>query len=224
MPLIIVLVECGIELIPRQIRNHSSVRRTLSEKNYYSQLLDNAFHYPAMKSLKNPEKRGRPDIAHICLLNALGSPLNKSGNLKVFVHTVHDKIFEFNPKIRIARNCRRFKGLMAKMLIDNEIQANGSNLITRFNGSLEDLINSFKNPKIMLFSKRGKLIPEYRLIFSKKVTQNSITVIGGFQKSTFSEKILSLSNKLLSLSRFSLDAWIAVNKVINYYELIHDSL
>jgi len=88
MPLIIILVECGIELIPKEIRNHSAIRKNLLSHTYSSQILDTALHHSAMKNLRNSEKRGRPDITHLCLLNALGSILNKTGNLSLYIHTV----------------------------------------------------------------------------------------------------------------------------------------
>jgi len=112
MPLTIILAECGLELIPKEIRKHPAIQRNLKRENYSSQLLDNALHHSAMVKLKNVGKRGRPDITHSCLLNALGSPLNKSGNLKLYIHTLNNKIFEFNPQIKIARNYNRFKGFM----------------------------------------------------------------------------------------------------------------
>ncbi|GAG78396.1 unnamed protein product, partial [marine sediment metagenome] len=56
-----------------EIRKHSAVRKNLSSQIYASQILDNALHHSAMKNLKNSEKRGRPDITHLCLLN----PLNR---------------------------------------------------------------------------------------------------------------------------------------------------
>ncbi|GAG78389.1 unnamed protein product, partial [marine sediment metagenome] len=31
--------------------------------------------------------------------------------LSLFIHTINNKIYEFNPEIRIARNYNRFKGL-----------------------------------------------------------------------------------------------------------------
>ncbi|MCP4762410.1 MAG: 16S rRNA methyltransferase, partial [archaeon] len=130
-PLTIILAECGLELIPKTIRKYSSVQRNLSSKNYSSQLLDNALHHSAMKDLKDFEKRGRPDILHACILNALGSPLNKSGKLNLYIHTTNDKIFKFNPEIRIARNFNRFKGLVAKLLMESEIIADGTPLITQ---------------------------------------------------------------------------------------------
>ena len=221
MPLVIILVECGIEIIPKKIRRHPAVKRHLSSKNYASQLLDNALHHSAMKTLKSHEKRGRPDITHICLLNALGSPLNKSGNLRLFIHTIHDNLFELNPEIRITRNFNRFKGLCAKILIDREIKTNGSYLVRQIEKNLNDLINSFQEPEIILFSSKGQLFKNYQELFSGNNTKNYIAIVGGFQKSNYSEKILALSRNLVSISQFSLDAWTVVSKIITYYEIIH---
>jgi len=221
MPLIIILVECGIELIPKEIRNHSAIRKNLSKQLYSSQLLDTALHHTAIRNLKNPEKRGRPDITHLCLLNALGSPLNKSGNLRLFIHTINNKIYSFNPEIKIARNYNRFKGLMAKLLIDGDVNANGVSLISEFKGELQELIDKFKNPKILLFSSRGKLIHDYKELFFEDTSRNVIAIIGGFQKNNFSEYLKSFSDKTISISRYSLDAWVVISKIINFYELSH---
>jgi len=221
MPLIIILVECGVELIPKKIRNHSSVKRNLSSKIYSSQLLDNALHHTAMINLHNAEKRGRPDITHLCLLNSLGSPLNKSGNLKIFVHTIHNKIFEFNPKIRFTKNFNRFKGLMAKLLIDGSIVTENSNLILPFQGNLKELITTFESPEIYLFSSKGELIKNYKDLFIEDFTKNYIAIVGGFQKTSFSKEILDLSENLLSISQYPLEAWVVINKIITYYELTY---
>ncbi len=222
MPLIIFLVECGLELIPKQIRKNPAVRRSVTSKNYSSQLLDNALHHSAMKNLKQFQKRGRPDITHVCMLNALGSALNKTGNLKLYIHTINNKIFEINPEIRIARNFNRFKGLTAKLLIDNKIQVNGSFLISPINGSLNDLIKKFKMPEIILLSSKGKLIKNHQDLFLKDISKNLIVIIGGFQKNNFSKNILDLTDKIISISSFHLDAWVVVAKTISYYEIVHD--
>lgn len=221
MPLILILVECGLEIIPRQIRNHSSVKKNRTNKIYSSQLLDNALHHSAMKNLKNSIKRGRPDIVHLCLLNALGSPLNKSSNLKLYIHTIKNKIFKFNPEIRMAKNFNRFKGLMAKLLIDGDIKYNGTNLIAQFTGNLKILIESFEDPEILLFSSKGKLVKDYSNIFNANISKNYIVIIGGFQKGTFSNEVLKLSNDIISISKNSLDASIVVSRIITFYELIH---
>ncbi len=222
MPLIMVLVDCGLELIPKHIRGHPAVKKNFSSHIYSSQLLDNALHHSAMKKLANSEKRGRPDITHLCLLNALGSPLNKSGNLKVFIHTINNRIFQFNSKIRIARNYNRFKGLMAKLLIDNNIDVNGNQLISQFEGNLHTLINKFKKPEIYLFSSKGDLIKDCRDIFIDDPSKNIMCIIGGFQKSNFSEEVLKSSKNVISISHYKLDAWVVISKIINFYELYHN--
>ena len=222
MPLTIILAECGIELIPKEIRNRPSVKQNLEVKNYYSQLLDNALHHSAMHDLKNKDKRGRPDITHICLLNALGSQLNKSGNLKLFVHTLTDKIFEINPELRIARNYNRFKGLIANLLLYNEIVDGDNKLITSVDGTLLDLLNSYQNSEIMILSRKGTLIKNYQKVFPEQISKNYIAIIGGFQKGSFSKEILSLSKNIVSISQYPLDAWIVVNKIINYYEITNN--
>ncbi|MFX1394216.1 MAG: 16S rRNA methyltransferase, partial [Promethearchaeota archaeon] len=198
-----------------------SVRRNLKVKKYYSQLLDNALHHSAMKQLKNSEKRGRPDITHICLLNALGSPLNKNGNLKIYIHTIQNKIFKINSEIRIARNYNRFKGLVVNLLLDRQIVDKNIELISQVDGNLKNLIKTFENSEVLLFSKTGNLIKNYQNIFPTNLSKNYIAIIGGFQKGRFSNEILLLSKKLVSISEYPLDAWIVVNKIINYYEIIH---
>ena len=219
MPLIIILVECGIELIPKSIRSHSAIKKNLSSRIYSSQLLDNALHHSAMKNLENFGKRGRPDITHLCLLNALGSPLNKTGNLKLYMHTVQDKIFQFNPEIRIARNYNRFKGLMSKLLIDRSIKIENSKLIVPFERSLQELIANIKNPEVYLFSSKGKLINNYKDLFKEDLIKNYVAILGGFQKSSFSREIIGLSKNLISISQYPLDAWVVTNKIITYYEI-----
>lgn len=222
MSLTIILVDCGLEIIPKQIRQNPSISRSISQKNYSSQLLDNALHHSAMKNLKNFEKRGRPDITHLCLLNALGSPLNKKEKLKLYIHTIHNKIFEINPDIRIARNYNRFKGLMAKLLIEEQIKTENSILISSVNENLVNLIKKFDDSELLLFSQRGKLLKSYQDLFSKNPKKNYVVVIGGFQKSTFSKQVLQLSENLISISEYPLDAWIVVSKIINCYEIIHE--
>ena len=222
MPLTIILVECGLELIPKEIKKHPAVQKNIRRASISSLLLDNALHHSAMVKLKDVGKRGRPDITHSCLLNALGSPLNKSTNLKLYIHTWSNKIFEINPQIKIARNYNRFKGLMAKLLRENEIRIKELLLIAQFNGDLRDLVKSFKKKEVIIFSSRGELVEYHLDLFNKDLSKNYIAIIGGFQKGYFAEDILNLSDKIVSISNYSLDAWIIVNKIVSFYEITND--
>lgn len=224
MPLTIILAECGLELIPLAIRNHPSIQKNVKKDSYPSKLLDNALHHSAMHLLKDKTKRGRPDITHLCLLNALGSPLNKSGNLNIYIHTVNNIIYEINPEIKIARNYNRFKGLMAKLLMEDEIKAENLLLISRIKKNLSELLKSIGSEEIILFSSKGGLVNNHSELFEKKITKNYIGIVGCFQKGLFSDEILSLSNKIVSISHYHLDAWVAISKVIGYYEISSDIL
>jgi rRNA small subunit pseudouridine methyltransferase Nep1 len=222
LPLTIILAECGIELIPDDIMDHPAVQKNLKDNNYASRILDNALHHSAMKRLEYLEKRGRPDIAHICLLNSLGSPLNITGNLRLYVHTVQNEIFEVNPQVRIARNYDRFKGLMAKLLIEGKIQTENLVLFSKYNGNLNNLIDSIENPDVALCSTKGKLVNNYQEIFPHALSKNAIFIIGGFQKGNYSTATLKISNNRISISESSLDAWVVVNKIISFYEIRHN--
>ncbi|MGM0470044.1 MAG: 16S rRNA methyltransferase [Promethearchaeati archaeon] len=220
MTLTIFLVECGLELIPKRIRSHPAVKRNLSMNNYYSQLLDNALHHSAMRRLKNHNKRGRPDIVHLCLLNALGSPLNKSGQLRIFVHTVKNRLFEFNPKIRITKNFNRFKGLMAKLLIDDGIKTEKEFLIAHVSKSLNEKLSEFEDKEKIILSEQGKQIKSFKHLYERGISKDYALIIGGFQKAAFSNNILDLSDNLISIAKESLFAWIIVSRVITFYEIM----
>ncbi|MFX1235300.1 MAG: 16S rRNA methyltransferase [Promethearchaeota archaeon] len=222
MILNLILVDCGLELIPKEIRDHPSVKKNIKSKNYASQVLDNSLHHSAMVRLRNFEKRGRPDILHNCLLNALGSPLSKNKLLKIYFHTINNRIFEINPEIRITRNYNRFKGLIAKLLIDGNIKFNHTFLIKELKQDISHLVDSIKKKEVLIFSSKGNLIEHHLDLFRDDLSKNYITIIGGFQKGGFSENILELSKKIISISKYSLDAWIVVSKVISFYEIVND--
>ena len=218
----IFLVECGLELIPEQIKNHPAIKKNIFKNNYASLLLDNAIHHSAMIKLENREKRGRPDILHNCLLHALGSPCNKKGLLSFYAHTTNGRIFQFNSDLKINRNYNRFKGLMAKLLIEGSISFKGKTLVSEIKDPLDAFIKSIKKPDIKLLSSKGRLIEHHLTIFPKDSSKNEIIIIGGFQKGFFSQNILDLGKELISISKYSLDASIVVNKIINFYEIVND--
>ncbi len=224
MPLTMIFVECGLELIPFEIRKHPSIQKNLKKDSYPSKLLDNAIHHSAMNRLDSTEQRGRPDITHACLLNALGSTANKSGNLKIYLHTFENKIFEINPAIKIARNYNRFKGLMAKLLIENEIRNKNLLLISEFKGTLRELVNSIDKKEVIILSSKGELTERPLQLFDNDLSKDFVVIIGCFQKGFFTDEILELSNRLVSISHYSLDAWVVLSRVITLYEIANNIL
>ncbi len=217
--LILLLVDCGIELIPNQLMNHPAVLKNLKTDDFATRLLDNALHHSAMKGLTDFDKRGRPDIVHLSLLNALGSTLNKNGHLKIFMHTIQGDIFKIESDVRLPRNYNRFKGLIAQLVQEHRITFENNELISLVDGGLKSFLQAFQDPHIIMLSRQGKIFTDYCDIFPEDRSKNVIAVIGGFQKGTFSSKVQELSNNIVSVSEHPLDAWIVVSKVIEHYEL-----
>jgi rRNA small subunit pseudouridine methyltransferase Nep1 len=83
----IIFVETSLELVPFQMLRHPSVKRNAKKRGKKPEetLLDRSLHHFGMHNLPQAEKRGRPDIIQICLLEALGSPLNRLGNLDQYL-------------------------------------------------------------------------------------------------------------------------------------------
>ena len=75
------------------------------------------------KKLKKDPNEFRPDILHQELLSLLDSPLNKAGQLQVYIKTVKGVLIEVNPSIRIPRTYKRFAGLMVQLLHKMKIKA-----------------------------------------------------------------------------------------------------
>ena len=84
--LTIILAESSLELIPENMYNHPAVTSYSKKfkKDPSNTLLDNSWHFAAMKGIKNEIKRGRPDIIHLTLLAICNTPLYRKKKLTVF--------------------------------------------------------------------------------------------------------------------------------------------
>ena len=220
MPLITILVESGLELVPDELKSNKIAKKKYDPNYLPSLILDNAIYHPVMKKLRNFEKRGRPDIVHQFLLNALGSPLNKDGLLELYIHTINNEVFKINPELRILRNYERFKGLMAKLLIDREIIYENQTLISENKGTLEDLIKKIEPLSVFAFSSKGKLVEHPITLFPKDPEKKIVALVGGFQKGIISDNLSGIIiSDNLSIYQKPLDSWVVVSRIITYYEL-----
>lgn len=119
------IAEASLETIPREIANHPSVinhARRLGRKPSEI-LLDRSYHHAAMKSLKFNWKRGRPDLVHFLLMEALATPLYHRGILKVYLHTTSDKVIDVAADLRIPKSYFRFEGLIMDLFMNKVITA-----------------------------------------------------------------------------------------------------
>ena len=217
--LYMVLIESSLELVPKEIWGHPAVLKSARRrgKRPGDILLDKSIHYHAMKDLKYSEKRGRPDIVHVSLLNALGSPLNLEGKLRIYIHTIGDYIIFIRPDTRIPRNYMRFIGLLEQLFITGKVPPDSDKpLLLIKDMSLEELLSTI-GKKLTLLSETGELVsPDY--VVEEIVSSNGIIGIGGFPHGDFSKRIYRLADKVYSIYPKSLDTWIVVSRIIEAYE------
>ena len=97
----LILSESSLELVPSKLKHHPSVISHARKMGKHPSeiLLDNSWHFAAMKGIENElKRRGRPDLVHFSILEATTIPLYQKNKLKLYVHTIDDKVISFCPK------------------------------------------------------------------------------------------------------------------------------
>ena len=214
----LILAESSLELVPKQIRNHPSVishARKL-EKSTKEILLDNSWHFAAMKGIKDEIKRGRPDIVHLCLLEACTIPLYTENKIKVFLHTIDDKVIFVGENVRIPKSYHRFAGLIEKLFKEKTISADGKKLLELKEMNFSELLEDIGPKNVIGLSSEANL-ESYQSIASH-LDDDSCIVIGGFQKGQFSESIAKQITNLYSVDQKSLEAHVVVGRILYEYE------
>ena len=214
----LVIAESALELIPNTIQNHPSVLSHANklEKNPEDILLDNSWHFAAMKGMENEFKRGRPDLVHLCLLEACSTPLYIENKIRIFLHTIDDKVIFIGENVRIPKSYHRFAGLIEKLFKEKTVKSDEKKLLELKEMNFSELIDHIKPAKIIGFSTQGD--NESYQSAASKLDDNSCIVIGGFQKGHFSESIRKKIDHLFSVDKKSLDAHVVVGRILYEYE------
>jgi len=218
--LILVLAESALETIPEVLWSHSSVRRysKLRRKHPRFLLLDRSYHHAAMKKLEQNAKRGRPDIVHFALLEALGSPLNKEGLLQVYVHTINDYVITVNPNARLPRNYNRFAGLMEQLFEFGRVPPKGTSLLTLRRQTLAQLFHEVKPSYTVGFSRIGRPQTLEETVSKLSEGKRPAVLVGGFPRGHFSKATLRLADEVVCLDSDMLETWTVTSRVIYEYE------
>ena len=196
------------------MRRHSKRQR----KPAVQLLLDRSLHHQAMKRLDDNLKRGRPDITHFCLLEALGSPLNKEGMLQIYVHTLENNVIIVDSSTRLPRNYNRFIGLMEQLFQQGKVPIKGETLLKLEQKTLQQLLSETEADHILAFSRNGEPKPLTEAVSSMQTKQKPAIVIGAFPHSTFSETTTQLADELVCVDSEMLEAWTITSRAIYQYE------
>jgi len=214
----LVLAESALELVPLELQDHSSVLSHAQKlgKNPSEILLDNSWHFAAMKGINNEIKRGRPDLVHFSILEATTIPLYLQNKIKIYIHTVDDKVIYIGENVHIPKSYHRFEGLIEKLFLEKTIRFDTSILLEIKEKSLSELIDEIKPSKIIGFSTKGELSSFEKI--SSEILDNTCLIIGGFQKGHFSESTKNKINHLFSVDNLSYEAHVVIARMLYEYE------
>ena len=214
----LILAESSLEMVPKEIQNHPSVISHSKKlgKSPSNILLDNSWHYAAMKGIQNENKRGRPDIVHFSLLEACSIPLYFEKKLSVYVHTLNDKVIKVGDNIHPPKSFHRFAGLIEKLFYEKRIESEGKILLEMDDMSFSKLMEEINPKNVVGLSSVGKPSSYYDV--AKSLTENSCIVIGGFQKTHFSESTVSKIDHLVSIDPNSLESHVVTARILYEYE------
>lgn len=214
----LVIAESALELVPPELQKHNSVLASSrrSKKKPSEILLDISWHFAAMKGIKDEIKRGRPDLVHFCLLEALSIPLYFEKRLNVFVHTINNKVIFVGQNIRIPKSYHRFAGLIEKLYSVGKIEENDKMLLEIKNMDFSSLIDKIKPKQTVGLTTKGTLISYQQL--AQGIDDNTCLVVGGFARGHFSDNINKHFDKTISVDKNALEAHVIISRVLYEYE------
>ncbi|MBM2852683.1 MAG: ribosome biosis protein [Candidatus Nitrosotenuis sp.] len=214
----LVIAEASLELVPKELQHHNSVVSHARKmgKRPSEILLDNSWHFGAMKGIKNEIKRGRPDLVHFCLLEACTIPLYFEDEISIYIHTLDDMVITVEPGVHLPKSYHRFAGLMEKLFAEKIIKSDGQKLLEIKNMTFSDLIDKIKPDNVIGLSSEGTKSSYYDA--AATCTSKSCLVIGAFPKGHFSDPVRKRIDSLLSVDASSLEAHVAIARVLYEYE------
>tara|TARA_A100001037_G_C14870745_1_gene509446 strand:+ start:77 stop:745 length:669 start_codon:yes stop_codon:yes gene_type:complete len=216
--LTVILTESSLELIPKNMHTHPSIKSYSKKfkKSPSRTLLDNSWHFAAMKGLDNEIKRGRPDIIHLTLLSICTTPSFYTNKIKVFVHTINDQVISINNHTRLPKSYHRFQGLIEKLFLEKKIRTENEILMELQSSSLSDLISKIQPTEIIGLTTRGKKTTLDKLV--QQISDNVCILIGGFQKGHFNDRTEKIIEKSFSINDSSLEAHLVASRLVYEYE------
>ena len=168
-----------------------------------------------MKRLPYNLKRGRPDIVHFALMEALSTPLFRNTMLRVYVHTINDKIITIADNLRIPKSYFRFERLIVSLFRDRVIKSNeGSILMELSDGTFSDLIDIIKPDMVIGLSTVGVQSKAQKVAENAQSVDHSSLVVGGFAKGHFSEYVTRSLGPTYSINNIALEAHVVIARIL----------
>jgi rRNA small subunit pseudouridine methyltransferase Nep1 len=219
--LTLILAESSIELVPNEIAGHPAILKWAERKKKDPRqlILDQSYHHSAILRLgKAGIGRGRPDIVHLSLLLALGSPLNEDNQLNCYVHTRDDHVITVDPRTRLPRNTDRFTALIEQLYQESIVPPSGPALMKLTKESLKDLLSKISPDAVVALTTLGSSKPLESIAVELHEAKRPVLLVGGFPVGHFSDQTMKLTSGTFRIDRKRLEAWTVVARALYDYE------
>ncbi|MEM2874834.1 MAG: hypothetical protein QW567_02255 [Candidatus Hadarchaeales archaeon] len=215
----LILADSEVETVPPEISTHRVIRHHAMKRGRRPTelILNSSLHYPAMRGLPDRERRGRPDIAHFSLLLALDSPLNRSGLLRVYVHTRHNLLIRVDPSTRLPVSQNRFEGLLEHLFMNGKAPSE-SPLLTLERATLSDAVRGISPRRTVVFTDKGKKREWGSIFRDLGRDEDACAIVGGFPHGDFLSPVDELADELVCVDPDLLTAPTVVARAIHAYE------
>jgi rRNA small subunit pseudouridine methyltransferase Nep1 len=212
----VVLTESALELVPKEIRNHPAVKKDAERRGKETSeiLLDRSIHHAAMLKLKDSQKRGRPDLVHIVVLSVTGSPMYADGLVKLYIHTLDDKVIDVKERTMLPKNYFRFRNLMEQCLAGGD----AGELVSTSGGSIKEIVSSIIGTDYCVaLSTEGTMSDPSGVGTKVADRRNPAILIGGFPHGHFSQTTMAVADDVFRIHRRALEAHVVASRVL--YEI-----
>lgn len=209
----IILEEASLELIPRKYWNHESCKQVEYRFGIPAeyQILDDNYHHAIVTKLPDHEKRGRPDIVHLALLDITSTPAFIEGKVKVYVHTRFNQTIRISSGVRLPRTLPRFCGVFSKVISGKQQVKEMELLRLKDDQSFTELAFEIGASYIICFTSAGKQRDMLETVSS--VADGAAWVVGGFPRGHFVDEVKSVATELISISKYSLPAHVVTARL-----------
>lgn len=220
----VVLADSEIEPVPEALHDHSTVvdpaeRRGLDPERM---LLDSSMHHWAMDEIELPgrDRRGRPDLAHLFLLNALDSVLNLEGGLRAHVHTRNDEHIRIDPATRLPRAYPRFKGLVGKLFAKGEVGPADRDPLMALSkpAPLAAVLDRIEPDHTIALDPAGTMVePAEALAWQAGEHDDLCVIFGGFPHGDYASSVDKLADERWSIHTDPLSVWAAASEILVHW-------
>jgi len=148
----------------------------------------------------------------------MGSPLNKEGLLRVYVHTIDDHVIEIDPSTRLPKNYNRFVGLVEQLYEEEQVPPGGPPLLTIRREALPELVERLEPDRVVAFTREGTPRTVEEVMRGLSGFKRPMILIGGFPHGHFTDETLVLADETACIDPEGLEAWVVASRAVYEFE------